>query len=308
MPNGFRVFGGTAHPDLTQEICRELGVLPGNIKHTRFSDEEAHLQILDNVRGSHIFLVQPTCKPADTNIIELILMCDAFHRASAKSLTVVNSYFGYARQDRKDKPRVPISASVIAKLIQSNHVDRMLTLDLHSPPIQGFFDIPVDHLYALPVFLDYFKDRSNLVVVSPDAGGVSRARTMAERMNVPMAIIDKRRVDANVAEIMNVIGDVKDKDCLMIDDMIDTAGTLVKGANQLMKHGAKSVKACATHGVLSGDAVRKIEESCLLEVVITNSIPYHSKESSKIKCITVAPLLAKAISAIYEKSSVSSLF
>ena len=277
-----------------------------------FADGEIYLQIQENVRGADVFIIQPTCTPVDSNLMELLLMMDALKRASAERITAVLPYYGYARQDRKDKPRVPISARLVAALLETAGADRVLTVDLHAAQIQGFFDIPVDHLFAAPVMIEYFKSLNVLdrIVVSPDAGGVERARAFAKRLNAPLAIIDKRREEANVAEVMNVVGDVAGRHCLLVDDLIDTAGTLVKGAEALMEKGAASVSACATHAVLSGSAVQRIEASCLQEVVVTNSIPLseEKKNSSRIRSLSIANLLAQAIRSIHEETSVSVLF
>ncbi|HEU0005625.1 MAG TPA: ribose-phosphate pyrophosphokinase, partial [Terriglobia bacterium] len=269
-------------------------------------------QILENVRGEDVFVIQPTCRPVDTTLVELLLMIDAFKRSSARRITAVLPYFGYARQDRKDKPRVPISAKLVANVLSTVGANRVLTMDLHVPQIQGFFDIPVDHLFAAPVLVDYFQklDLPDLIVVSPDAGGVERARAYAKKLDTNLAIIDKRRVEANVADIVNIVGEVEGRTALIVDDMIDTAGTLVKSAEALLKHGAKKVYACSSHPVFSGPAVQRLQESCLKEVVVTNSIPV-SKEAEttrKIRVLSVAELLGKAIKSIHEESSVSSLF
>jgi ribose-phosphate pyrophosphokinase len=279
----------------------------------RFSDGETHLQIQENVRGADVFVVQPTCTPVDRNLMELLLMIDAFKRASAERITAVLPYYGYARQDRKDQPRMPISAKLVASLLERAGASRVLALDLHAAQIQGFFDIPVDHLFALPVMIEYFEDRHDpreLIVVSPDAGGVERARAFAKRLNVPLAIIDKRRTAANVAEVMNIIGDVRGKHCLIVDDLVDTAGTLIKGVEALLEQGATSVAACATHAVLSGPAVKRISGSPLLELVVTNSIPHacHADACKKIRTLSVAPLLARAIESIHQGGSISTLF
>jgi len=279
----------------------------------QFADGEIHLQIQENVRGADVFVIQPTCKPVERNLMELLLMMQALKLASAERITAVLPYYGYARQDRKDKPRVPISAKLVAGLLESAGADRVLTLDLHAAQIQGFFDIPVDHLYASPVLIEYFRAQNlpNVTVVSPDAGGVERARAFAKRLNSsPLAIIDKRREEANVAEVMNVVGDVEERHCLLVDDLIDTAGTLVQGAQALLEKGAVSVSACATHAVLSGPAVERIEASGLKEVVLTNSIPLagEAKRSSRIKSLSVGHLLAEAIRSIHEETSVSVLF
>ncbi len=307
-----KIFSGNANLPLAQEICQVLGIELGRAMVKQFSDGETYLQVKENVRGADVFVIQPTCTPVDRHLMELLLMMDALKRSSAERITAVLPYYGYARQDRKDKPRVPISAKLVAGLLEKAGADRILTLDLHAAQIQGFFDIPVDHLFASPVMIEYFKSRnpSDMTVVSPDAGGVERARAFAKRLNCPLAIIDKRREEANVAEVMNVVGDVKGRHCLLVDDLIDTAGTLVKGAEALMLKGAASVSACATHAVLSGPAVSRIEASCLKEVVFTNSIPLskEAKKCSRIKSLSVARLLAEAVRSIYEETSVSGLF
>ena len=311
-PDKLTVFTGSANPALAAEICGELGIELGAASLREFSDGEIHLQIQQNVRGADVFVVQPTCTPVDKHLMELVLMIDALKRASADRITAVLPYYGYARQDRKDKPRVPISAKLVASLIERSGADRILALDLHAAPIQGFFDIPVDHLYAAPVMIEYYHAANipDLIVVSPDAGGVERARAFAKRLDAPLAIIDKRREEANVAEVMHVIGDVEGKFCLMVDDLIDTAGTLVKGAEALMKFGAKGVSACATHPVLSGPAVERIRNSPIQEVIFSNSIPLRedAKVCDRIKTLSVAPLLAQAIESIHQETSVSGLF
>jgi ribose-phosphate pyrophosphokinase len=307
-----QIFTGNAHPELSRAICKELGVPVGNAMVRQFADGEIYLQIQENVRGADVFIIQPTCTPVDRNIMELLLMMDALKRASAERITAVLPYYGYARQDRKDKPRVPISARLVAALLETAGASRVLTLDLHAAQIQGFFDIPVDHLFATPVMIDYFKasQTPDMTVVSPDAGGVERARAFAKRLNSPLAIIDKRREEANVAEVMNVVGEVAGRNCLLVDDLIDTAGTLVKGAEALIEKGAASVSACATHAVLSGPAVSRIDASCLRQVVVTNSIPLSEEglRSKKIRSLSVASLLAEAIRSIHEGGSVSRLF
>ena len=307
-----KVFAGNANPALTTQICRELGIEQGAAMIKQFSDGENRVQLLENVRGVDVFVIQPTCKPVDQNIMELLLMLDALKRSSAQRITAVLPYYGYARQDRKDKPRVPISARLVAALLETAGASRVLTLDLHAAQIQGFFDIPVDHLFAMPVMIEYFKflDIPDVTVVSPDAGGVERARAFAKRLNSPLAIIDKRREEANVAEVMNVVGEVDGRHCLLVDDLIDTAGTLVKGAEALLEKGATSVSACATHAVLSGGAVERIEGSALDEVVFTNSIPLseEAQKSTKIKSLSIAKLMADAIRSIHEETSVSTLF
>ncbi len=311
-PDRLKLFTGNANPALTREICQVLGLELGRIHSRLFSDGEIHLQIQENVRGADVFVIQPTCTPVDRNLMELLLMMDALKLASAQRITAVLPYYGYARQDRKDKPRVPISAKLVARLLESAGADRILAVDLHAAQIQGFFDIPVDHLFASPVMIDYFKPLNipELTVVSPDAGGVERARAFAKRLNAPLAIIDKRREEANVAEVMNVVGDVAGRNCLIVDDLIDTAGTLVQGARALLEKGAISVAACATHAVLSGPALERIGNSELREVVFTNSIPLSeaAKQCPKIKSLSIAPLLARAIQSIHEETSVSILF
>jgi ribose-phosphate pyrophosphokinase len=309
----FKVFSGTANRPLTEAICEALGCPLGAAMIKHFADGETHLQIQENVRGADVFVVQPTCSPVDQHLMELLLLIDAFKRASAERITAVLPYYGYARQDRKDRPRMPISAKLVASLLERAGASRVLALDLHAAQIQGFFDIPVDHLFAAPVMVEYFEDtfeRGDLTVVSPDAGGVERARSFAKRLNAPLAIIDKRRTDANVAEVMNIIGDVRGKQCLMVDDLVDTAGTLVKGVEALLAQGATSVTACATHAVLSGQAVARISASELKELVVTTSIPLSELGAGcqKIKQLSVAPLLARAIRSIHDGGSISTLF
>jgi ribose-phosphate pyrophosphokinase len=307
-----KIFTGNANPALAQEICQALGMELGRAMVKQFSDGEIYLQIKENVRGEDVFIVQPTCTPVERNLMELLLMMDALKRASAERITAVLPYYGYARQDRKDKPRVPISARLVAALLETAGASRLLALDLHAAQIQGFFDIPVDHLFAMPVLIEYFKSLNipNITVVSPDAGGVERARAFAKRLSSPLAIIDKRREEANVAEVMNVVGDVTGRHCLLVDDLIDTAGTLVKGAEALLKKGAAGVSACATHAVLSGPALSRIEASSLQHVVFTNSIPLskEARKSHRIKSLSIAKLLAEAIRSIHEETSVSVLF
>jgi ribose-phosphate pyrophosphokinase len=310
--NHFKVFSGNANPALAAEICYELGCQLAAVNVKQFSDGEVHLQIQENVRGADVFVVQPTCRPVDRHLMELLLMMDALKRASAERITAVLPYYGYARQDRKDKPRVPISAKLVASLLETAGADRVLTLDLHAAQIQGFFNVPVDHLFASPVLIEHFRSlrRPHLTVVSPDAGGVERARFFAKKMDSALAIVDKRRIEANVAEIMNVIGDVQDRTCLVIDDLIDTAGTLVKTAAALMENGATSVYACCSHPVLSGPAVENIAQSCIKEVVVTDTIPLSeaAKKEPKIVVRSVAGLIGRAIQSIHEETSVSKLF
>jgi ribose-phosphate pyrophosphokinase len=308
----FKIFSGTANLPLADEVCAFLGMQRGQANVTRFLDGEVYVQILENVRGGDVFVVQPTCFPTDQHVIELLLMIDALKRASARRITPVIPYFGYARQDRKDRPRVPVSAKVIADILTTAGANRCLVIDLHAPQIQGFFNIPVDHLFASPVLVDYFRklELPDLTVVSPDAGGVERARFFAKKMDSALAIVDKRRVEMDVTEVMNVIGDVKNRTCVILDDIIDTAGTLVKTADALIQNGAKEVYACASHAVLSGPAIERIGSSPLKQVVVTNTIPLSdaAKQEPKIKVLTVAGLVARAIQSIHEETSVSKLF
>jgi len=308
----FKIFSGTANEALADEVCAFLGMTRGQALVTRFSDGEAYTQIQENVRGADVFVMQPTCRPVDEHLMELLLMIDALKRASARRITAVVPYYGYSRQDRKDKPRAPISAKVVADLLTTAGADRALIIDPHAPQIQGFFNIPVDHLFASPVLVDHFRKLSlpNLTVVSPDAGGVERARFFAKKMDSALAIMDKRRVEMNVAEIMHVIGDVHGRTCLVIDDLIDTAGTLVKTATALMQNGATAVYACASHAVLSGAAVENISKSHFTEVVVTNTIPLseEAKKEPKIRVLSIAGLIGRAIQSIHEETSVSKLF
>src|SRR5919197_1025866 len=275
VDDNFKIFCGTANEPLCDEVCTFLGLTRGQAKVTRFSDGEAYIQIQENVRGAAVFVVQPTCHPVDQHLVELLLMIDALKRASARRITPVIPYFGYARQDRKDKPRAPISSKLVADLLTTAGAHRALVVDLHAPQIQGFFNIPVDHLFASPVLVDHVRrmELPRLTVVSPDAGGVERARFFAKKIDSALAIMDKRRVEMNVAEVLHVIGDVDGRTCLVIDDLIDTAGTLVKTALALMENGATEVYACASHPVFSGPAVDNISKSCIKEVVVTNTIP-----------------------------------
>jgi ribose-phosphate pyrophosphokinase len=311
-PDRVKIFSGRANPALADEICAALGLPLGKLSIKSFADGETYAQSQENVRGADVFVVQPTSKPVNQHLVELLLIMDALRLASADRITAVLPYYGYARQDRKDKPRVPISAKLVAKLLETAGADRILALDLHAAQIQGFFDIPVDHLFATPVIIEYLKplQTQETIVVSPDAGGVERARAFAKRMNVPLAIIDKRREEANVAEVMHIIGEVEGRDCLIVDDLIDTAGTLVNGAEALLGAGAASVRAAATHAVLSPPAVERIERSRIREVVVTNSIPLseEASRSGKIRTLSVAPLLAQAIQSIHEETSISRLF
>jgi ribose-phosphate pyrophosphokinase len=308
----FKIFSGSANRPLAEQICRFLGVPMGQAVLSKFSDGEIYFQILENVRGADVFVVQPCSQPVDFHLMELLLMIDAFKRASAWRVTAVMPYYCYARQDRKDKPRVPISAKLVADLLETAGASRALTLDLHAPQIQGYFNVPVDHLYASPVLVDYFtrKNLGELTVVSPDAGGVERARFFAKKMDAPLAIVDKRRVDMNVAEVMHLIGDVRGRPALVIDDMIDTAGTLVNTAEALLKEGATKVYAACTHPILSGPAVDRLRASCMEEVVVTDSVPLspEARQVPKIKVLSVAELLARGIRSIHEETSISELF
>ena len=312
MNGELKLFSGRANPDLAEGIAQSLNIPLGKIEIVDFSDGEINVYIQENVRGMDCFLIQSTCTPAQSNIMELLILIDAFRRASARRITAVMPYFGYARQDRKVQPRVPITAKLVANLLGAAGADRILTMDLHAGQIQGFFDIPVDHLFAAPIIIDYFLqlDMPDLTVVSPDAGGVERARAFAKRMNAPLGIIDKRRERENVAQAMNVIGDVKDRTILIVDDMIDTAGTLTEGTRALMEKGAKTVYASATHPVFSGPAIDRIENSVLTEVVVTNTIPLNPRavECPRIRVLPIAHLLGDAIERIHSESSVSSLF
>lgn len=308
----FKIFSGSAHRPLAEEICNQLGVQLGQTKLGRFMDGEIYFQILENVRGADVFVVQPCSHPVDFHLLELLLMIDAFKRASAWRITAVIPYYCYARQDRKDKPRVPISAKLVADLLETAGASRALTLDLHAPQVQGYFSVPVDHLYAQPVLLDYFR-RKNLgpiTVVSPDTGGVERARYFAKRMDAPLAIVDKRRLDIDVSEVMHIIGDVKGRPAVILDDIIDTAGTLVNTANAILREGATKVYAACTHPVLSGPAVERIAKSSIEEVVVTNSIPLSpdAQKLSRIKVLSVGELLARGIRSIHEETSISELF
>ncbi len=313
MPEGIKLVTGNANRPLAEEISRELGEPLTDATVSQFSDGETMVQINENVRGADTFVIQPTCSPVNDNIMELLLIIDALRRASARRITAVIPYYGYARQDRKVQPRVPISSKLVADLIVTAGANRVLTMDLHAGQIQGFFDIPVDHLYAMPVLLDYIREHypdGNLIIVSPDAGGVERARAFAKRLGCSLAIIDKRRERANVSQVMNVIGDVKGKDTLVLDDMIDTAGTTVQAAQVLIEKGARKVAAACTHAVLSGPAIDRINNSPLEEVIVTNTIALDSKKEkcSKLTVLSIAKIFAEAIKRIHEETSISSLF
>jgi ribose-phosphate pyrophosphokinase len=313
----FKIFSGTANEALADEVCHFLGMQRGMAQVTRFADGECYVQIQENVRGADVFVMQPTCRPVDEHLMELLLMIDALKRASARRITAVIPYYGYARQDRKDKPRSPISAKLVADLLTTAGTHRALVVDGHTPQMQGFFNIPVDHLFASPVLVDHFRKLAlpNLTVVSPDAGGVERARFFAKKVDAALAIVDKRRVEMNVAEIMHVIGDVHGRTCLIIDDLIDTAGTLVKTAAALIENGATQVYACASHAVLSGPAVENIRNSVIKQVVVTNTIPLtpeadaaRTEKGGKISVLSIAGLIGRAIQANHEETSVSKLF
>ncbi len=312
MPRGVKLFSGNANKLLADEIAAFLKIPIADATLSTFNDGELLVQINENVRGTDAFVIQPTCTPVNRNIMELLLIIDALRRASAGRITAVIPYYGYARQDKKVQPRVPISARLVANLITVAGASRVLTMDLHVGQIQGFFDIPVDHLYASPVLLEYMKKKyaNNTVVVSPDAGGVERARAFAKRLNASLAIIDKRRESANVSEVMNVVGDVRDKNAILLDDMIDTASTITQAVSAIKKNGAKKIIAACTHAVLSGPALDRINASGLEEIIVTNTIPMENKQKKckKLTVLSVAALLGEAIKRIHEESSVSSLF
>jgi len=310
-----KIFSGTSNRPLAEAICKEVGTELGNAEVGAFSDGENFVSIYETVRGSDVFVVQSTSSPVNDNLMELLIMIDALKRASAGRITAVVPYFGYARQDRKTKPRDPISAKLVANLITTAGADRVLTMDLHASQIQGFFDIPVDNLAGNPIFVDYYAKKygsecENMMVVSPDVGSVSRARAFAQKLHMNLAIVDKRRQKANSCEVMNVIGDVRDKDCILFDDMVDTGGSLCNAAKALIEvGGAKSVQACASHGVLSGPAIDRINDSVITELALLDTIPaIDPKKSSKIKYLQVAPMFAEAIERIYQEISISKLF
>ncbi len=309
-----KIFCGNSNRKLAENICKHLGVPLGNAIVRRFSDGEINIEINESVRGKDIFVIQSTCYPGNDNLMELLIMMDALKRASAHRINAVIPYYGYARQDRKVSPRAPISAKLVADLITTAGASRMMTVDLHAGQIQGFFNIPVDHLYAFPVILDYlskkFTNGDSLVIVSPDAGGVERARAFAKRLNARLAIIDKRREAANVSQVMNIIGDVKGKTAILLDDMIDTAGTLTHAAEALLDHGAREVYASASHPVLSGKALERLKNSSIRQIVVTDTIPLREEAANfdRIKVLSVAPLLAEGIRRIHTEDSVSALF
>ncbi len=306
---GFKIFSGSAHPAFSKEVSKHLGIPLSKAVIGKFSDGEINIQISESVRGKDIFIVQPTCVPVNDNLMELLVMVDALRRSSANSITAVLPYFGYARQDRKAAPRVPITAKMVANLMQEVGIERIITMDLHAGQIQGFFDVPVDNLYGSIVFRDYIRSKAlkNPVIASPDVGGVTRARYFANQMGLDLIIVDKRREKANESEVMNIIGSAKECDVILVDDMIDTAGTICKAALALKEQGATSVMALGTHAVLSGNAIKRIKESALDEVVVTNSIPLVQK-CDKITTLSVASLFAEVIRRIYHNESVQSLF
>ena len=310
--NKLKIFSGNSNLDLTNKICAYLNVSLGKAVIDTFSDEEVRVKIDENVRGCDVFLIQSECAPVNKNIMELLIMLDALHRASARRITAVIPYYAYARQDTKDRPRAPISAKLLANLITTAGASRVLTVDLHTGQIQGFFDIPVDHLFAgPPVMVKYFESLKlkDIVIVSPDTGGVKMCRALAKRMKATLAIIDKRRPDDNVSEVMNVVGDVKGKTAILLDDLVDTGGSLVNAAKAVKDQGAREVYAGCTHAVFSGSATKKIEGSCIKEMVVTDTIPLSKeKQSKKIKVLSVSELFGEAIRRIHEESSVSSLF
>ncbi|MFA5975783.1 MAG: ribose-phosphate pyrophosphokinase [Elusimicrobiota bacterium] len=310
MAERLKIFTGNANRALAEEICQCLKVSIGKADVGRFSDGELQVKIVENVRGDDAFVVQPTSPPVNDHMMELLIMVDALARASARRITVVIPYYGYGRQDRKAEPRVPISAKLMANLITAAGADRVLAMDLHAGQIQGFFDIPVDHLYAMPVFLEYIRAKKlkDIVVVSPDAGGVERARAFAKRLDAELAIVDKRRPRPNEMDVMNVIGDVKEKTAILLDDIVDTAGTLCKDAEALKQFGARRIFAACSHGVLSGPAMDRISKSPIEELMISNSIPLDGKAIPKVKVLSVAPLLAEAIKRIHKDQSISQLF
>ena len=312
MLERIRIFSGNANLDLAGKICGSLGVPLGKANVTTFSDGETRVEINENVRGMDVFIIQSTCTPVNVTCMELLIMIDAMKRASADRITAVIPYYGYARQDRKVAPRAPISAKLIADLITTAGANRVLSMDLHAGQIQGFFNIPVDNLFATPVLLEYFKKRfqEDTVIVSPDTGGVERARAFGKRLGATLAIVDKRREGPNEAQVMNIIGDINNKKVIILDDMIDTAGTVVQAASALKEAGALDVSVCATHPVLSGPAIERIEHSCIQEVIVTDTIPLHdqARTCSRIKVLSVSTLLSEAVRRIYYNDSVSSLF
>jgi len=311
MQEKLMVFTGNANPALAKEICKNLQIPLADALVGRFSEGEIQVKINQNVRGKDVFVIQPTCPPTNDNLMELLILIDALTRASAGRVTAVIPYYGYARQDRKDQPRVPITAKLVANLLANAGTDRVLTMDLHAGQIQGFFDIPVDHLFAAPVFIEHFKKHmgKDLVVVSPDVGGVKMARAFAKRLEAQLGIVDKRRIDMNSAQVMNILGEVEGKVAILVDDMCATAGSLTEAANALKKKGAKAVYAGITHGIFSGPALERIDKCACKEIVVTDTIPLSNhKKHPKVKVLSVAGLLAEAIKRIHNEESVSSLF
>ena len=312
LASDLKIFSGNAHPRLVKEICEFLKIPIGAVEVRRFADGESYCQILENIRGTDVFVIQPTCPPVDQNLLELLIMIDAFKRSSAERITAVLPYYGYARQDRKDKPRVPISAKLVADLLTAAGADRILAMDLHAPAIQGFFNIPVDHLFAAPVLIEQVlkMNLKNLVIVSPDAGGVERARAYAKRLDASLAIIDKRRGEGNEPKVMHVIGEVDGRNCLIVDDIVDTGGTLVGTVQALNNSGARAIYGCFTHAVLSGRAHERLRSLEMTQTVVTNSIPLdeEKQKAGRITVLSVASLLGEAIERIHTNSSVSSLF
>ncbi|MBN2483549.1 MAG: ribose-phosphate pyrophosphokinase [Candidatus Omnitrophica bacterium] len=305
------VFSGNSNPDLAKKICKELGLKLGRALIGRFSDGEVRVEIQENLRGKDVFVIQSTCPPVNENLMEFLIMLDALRRASPKRLTAVIPYFGYARQDRKDQPRVPITAKLVANLLVGSGAHRVLTLDLHAGQLQGFFDIPLDHLYAVNVFIDYFKKirLNNLVIGSPDVGGIKMARAYAKRFGAGLAIVDKRRNSPDATEVMHILGEVKGKNVILVDDIVATGSSLVEASRAIKKTGAKKIYACITHGILSANAVEKIENSPIDFLVMTDSIPLAAeKKSKKIRVVTVSKLFAEAIKRIYLEQSISILF
>ncbi|MBQ6621581.1 MAG: ribose-phosphate diphosphokinase [Mogibacterium sp.] len=309
--DNMKLFACNSHPELAAEVAEILGVELGKSTVSKFSDGEISVSIWESVRGRDCFILQSTCDPVNDNLMELLIMIDALKRASAGSINAVIPYYGYARQDRKAKARDPITAKLVANMLTAAGVSRMITMDLHAPQIQGYFDIPVDHMLGLPTLTDYFitKNLEDVVVVSPDHGSVPRARNMAQRINCPIAIVDKRRPEPNKSEIMNIIGNIHDKNCIILDDMIDTAGTISNAANAIKEMGAREVYACATHGVLSGPAIERLESSAIKELVILNTLPIpKEKQIDKMKILSVGPVFAETISRVYSHGSISSMF
>ena len=305
-----KIFSGNAHPKLAEDLCDYLGTELVNAEVSRFKDGEIKSRVFETVRGADIFVIQPTAPPVNENLMELLVIIDALRRASARRITAVMPYYGYARQDRKANPRDPITSKLVANLLTQAGARRVLSIDFHAPQIQGFFDIPVDHLYASPIMIDYFKDydRSDLIAVAPDVGSVKRVRSFAESLNIPMAIIDKRRPKANVAEVMNVIGEVKGKNVILLDDIIDTAGTITEAAKVLKEKGAKDVYACCTHALFSGPAVERLKNAPITKIVVTNTIAQKNNELDNLEVLSVAPLVGEAIDRIFKDLSVSVLF